>query len=90
MLLAAIASLALAGFAFARSRVPGGFYDRDVYGMTAVGHVRYAVAFAAFAAVLVLCRSARSDLSSIAFAGLGLVAVFYLTSFLRGFHEDDG
>ena len=43
-----IASALVAAAAFIRSRGPGGFYDRDVYGMTARAHLRYAIASAAF------------------------------------------
>ena len=87
----ALASLLLAAVAYQRSRAPGGFYDRDVYGMTPVAHRRYAVLGAAFAlAYLSLAGWAPQSAATIWLsAAFVLVAVFYLTSFLRGASGDD-
>ena len=85
-----VLSIALAAFAFYRSRVPGGFYDAEVYGMTARTHLRYSIVSAAFAILFAAAWILRVDVEVAAFAGFALVAIFYLTSFLRGAHEDDG
>ena len=84
------ASLALAAFAFARSRVPGGFYDAEVYGMTRDSHLKYAGIGLAFAALFALAWVLRIHIEIAALTAFILVAIFYITSFLRGAHEDDG
>ena len=83
------ASLALGTFAYLRSRVPGGFYDAEVYGMTRETHLRYAAMCAAFAAIFLAAWVLRIHIEVVSLAAFVLVAVFYLTSFLRGAHEDD-
>jgi hypothetical protein len=67
------------------SRAPGGFYDREVYGMTASVHRRYAVISLAFAVYFVIASVLRLDAAGIAGLALyALVAVFYAASFLQG------
>ena len=81
----------IALFALKRSRTPGGYYDTDVYGMTPVTHRTYAaVAGAFFAAFIFTCLSRASTIGFYLFAAFVLFALFYVTSFLRGAHEDDG
>ncbi len=86
-----VISLGTALLAFGRSRAPGGFYDADVYGMTPRSHRRYAaiaLAFTlAFTATLVVVRNA--SLVFWLLASAVLFDLFYLTSYLRGAHEDD-
>ena len=84
------ASLALGTFAYFRSRVPGGFYDAEVYGMTRSTHLRYMAASAVFAAIFALAWVLKLHIEIVSLATFVLVAIFYLTSFLRGAHEDDG
>lgn len=82
-------ALALAAFALLRSRRNGGFYDTDVYAMTPQSHRRYAVVCALFFVAFSIFALLRAQSASIAtFAAFVLVAVFYLTSFLRGFSDD--
>jgi predicted membrane channel-forming protein YqfA (hemolysin III family) len=81
-------SLALAALAFARSRARGGFYDADVYAMTPAVHRGFAFLGLAFA-VLFAASLAYAPLLFWAGAAFTLAAVFYLTSYLRGAHEDD-
>ncbi len=88
-LLGIFAGLALAVFAFARSRVPGGFYDREVYGMTSVTHVRYALLNAGFAGLFAAMWLLRAHIEMFAIAAFAVVAILYFSSFLRGAHEDD-
>jgi hypothetical protein len=87
----AIASLLLAAAAYLRSRGPGGFYDAQVYGMTPRTHRAYAAVALAFS--LGFFATGRWWPSSGATIWLGaafvLVAVFYLSSYLRGAYEDD-
>lgn len=83
-------SLAVAALAFSRSTAPGGFYDADVYGMTPQIHRRYAIAATVFAALFVgtiVVRAASAVFWLLASAVL--FDLFYLTSYLRGAHEDD-
>ena len=89
--LGAVIAGILAGLAFVRSRAPGGFYDADVYGMTPVVHRRYVWTALAFFAAFLCSAWSRADTIGIwLLAAFVLVAIFYLTSFLRGAHEDDG
>ena len=67
------------------SRAPGGFYDREVYGMSEAVHRRYAALSLAFAAYFAIACALRLDAAGI--AGLALyavLAVFYAASFLQG------
>lgn len=83
------ASIGLAALAFSRSRSRGGFYDADVYGMTPTVHRRYAIAALVLAAVFGVILVVHAGAAALAaFAALALFAVFYLTSFLRGFSDD--
>lgn len=84
------AAIAMTLLAWRRSRNQGGYYDAQVYAMTARTHRGFALsglAFAAFfAATFVLGRE------SVGTVGLGIftvVAIFYGTSFLRGASEDE-
>lgn len=83
-------SLALALLALNRSRAAGGFYDSAVYAMTSAAHKRYAWVSLCFALFFVFTLVRRhEDLALWGFAALTLVAIFYLTSFLRGFSDSD-
>jgi hypothetical protein len=85
-----IASIALAAIAFARSRAAGGFYDAQVYAMTPQIHRRYAWIALAFAAAFAACLlPAAESLRFWVAAAFALVALFYLTSYLRGAHEEE-
>jgi len=87
----AIASLLLGAAAAVRSRGPGGFYDNEVYGMTATTHRRYALAAAAFALAFFAVGWwwPRTGATIWLFAAFVLFAIFYLTSYLRGASESD-
>lgn len=83
-------ALALAAVAWWRSRSPGGFYDREVYGMSARSHRRYAAIGLMFAAYF--AATLAWGLGTAGIAGLALyavVAVFYATSFLQGAPDRD-
>lgn len=85
-----IGALALGAFAFFKSRARGGYYDAEVYGMTPAMHLRYAALSAAVVALFVAFWVFGVHAEVALFAALVLLAIFYLTSFLRGAHEDDG
>jgi hypothetical protein len=71
------------------SRSPGGFYDRDVYGMSESAHRRYAVVSLAFAAYFAIAYVLHLDAAGIAGLALyALIAVFYAASFLQGAHDE--
>ena len=83
-------SLALALLALTRSRALGGFYDADVYGMTVATHRRYAWVSFGFTVVFAATFLLRAPAVGLwAFAFFTLLAIFYLTSFLRGFSDHD-
>jgi hypothetical protein len=85
-----LVALLLAAAAYLRVRGGGGFYDRDVYGMTAKTHRVYAGISLAFAAAFAAAAAWFADTATIwLYAAFVLLAVFYLTSYLRGAHEDD-
>lgn len=89
--LGAVGAGIIAVFAIFRSRTPGGYYDTDVYGMTPAAHRTYAViASALFLAFIFTLWFRASTIAFYLFAAFVLFALFYLTSFLRGAHEDDG
>lgn len=86
----AFVSLLLAAAAYLRSRGTGGFYDRDVYGMTEASHRRYALMALAFGVAFAIAAEWFAGIATVwLYAGFVLFAVFYLTSYLRGAHEDD-
>jgi hypothetical protein len=76
--------------AWQRSRRGGGYYDAQVYGMTARTHRAFALAASAFAAYFAGALVLRNEAAGI--VGMGayaVLAVFYGTSFLRGASEDE-
>ena len=80
--------VALAAWRSSASR--GGYYDREVYGMSPATHVRYAVISLAFAGFFIAAYVLALRSAGIAALALyALLAVFYLTSFLRGAAESD-
>jgi hypothetical protein len=86
IVLASIVALA----AWRRSASRGGYYDREVYGMSPATHVRYAVISLAFAGFFIAAYVFALRSAGIAALALyALIAVFYLTSFLRGAAESD-
>ncbi|HEV3195176.1 MAG: hypothetical protein WB681_07225 [Candidatus Cybelea sp.] len=83
-------SLGVAAIAWHRSRSSGGFYDREIYGMSAAAHRRYAIASLAFAAYFAAIYAMRSPTAGIAGLALyALIAVLYAASFLQGAHDPD-
>lgn len=84
-------AVSIAALAWYRSRRTGGFYDADVYGMTAITHRRYTLTSLAFACFFAAAFVLHLDAAGV--AGLALyavIAIFYAASFLRGaddYHE---
>ena len=86
----AIAALATALFAWLRSRRAGGYYDAQVYAMTARTHRAYALAALAFAAFFGATFALRREsVGIVGLAAYAVVAAFYGTSFLRGASDDE-
>jgi hypothetical protein len=80
-----ILALAVAAAAWRRSRAPGGFYDRETYGMDASAHRRYcavSLAFVPYFAVTYARGYATAGIAGLAL--YALIAVFYAASFLQG------
>ena len=85
-----VAALCMALFALLRSRRAGGYYDAQVYEMTARTHRAYAIAALAFVAFFGATFALRAE--SVAVMGMAVFAVaaaFYGASFLRGASEDE-
>jgi len=83
-------SLFTALFAWRRSsRAAGNYYAADIYGMTALTHRRYAAisvgCAAAFAAGIFTAAIPTVPL----LAAYALLAIFYFSSFARGFSDED-
>ena len=85
----AAVSLVLAAFAFSRMRVQGSFYDAEVYGLTAQSHRRYALLFAVIAVALAAAAALRARAGFAILTIFTFAALFYLTSFLRGYESDN-
>jgi hypothetical protein len=81
--------LAIAVFAWWRSRSPAGYYDGDVYGMTPAAHRRYVAIELSLALLFATTLVARVEWLAVwLLAAAVLVGVFYLTSFFRGWSEE--
>lgn len=82
-------SASVAALAAWRSRGSGGFYDREVYGMDARAHRRYAALSLIFAVFFAAALALRAGAAGVAGLALyAIVAVFYLSSFARGFADE--
>jgi hypothetical protein len=85
-----VLALGITVAAASRGRSAGGFYAGEWYGMSAAAHRRYAAVSLAFAAFFALAYA--YGLAAAGIAGLALyalIAVFYLSSFLRGAPDRD-
>lgn len=87
--------LALGGAAFGLSRSrraadgAGGYYESEVYAMTAISHRRFATASLIFAGAFALLGAFPIVSAFPVLAGYVLLAVLYMTSFARGAQEED-
>jgi hypothetical protein len=83
-------ALLIAATAYVRSRAHGGFYDAQLYGMVPSTHRRYAAISLAFALFFAVGLASGAEAAGIVgLAVFTLVAIFYATSFLRGYAEHD-
>jgi len=83
-------AIVVAGLAWQRSRGRGGYYDAQLYAMTARTHRAYAsisLAFAAFFAFTFAWQHQAAGVTGLAL--YAVIAIFYATSFLRGASDDD-
>ena len=84
-----ILALVVGAFAWRSSRAPGGFYVREIYTMDSKAHRRYAFLSLAFAVYFAIAYALHREAAGIAGLTLyALIAVFYLTSFLRGASDE--
>lgn len=83
--------LALGGAALglSRSRAAGGYYESDVYTMTAVSHRRFATASLVFAGAFALLGAFPVVPLFPVLAAYVLLAALYATSFARGAQGED-
>lgn len=87
---ALLCAAAACGIATWRANARGGAYDAGVYRMTARAHRRYAMVFAAFALAFATELVLHSTVAVLVlYTALTLTAVFYATSFARGFTAED-
>ncbi len=78
-------ALIVAATATWRSRSPGGFHDRETYGMDASSHRRYAAVSLVFAVYFGITYARGLEAAGIVGLALyALIAVLYATSFLQG------
>jgi hypothetical protein len=82
-------ALFIAAIAFLRSRARGSYYDAEVYGMVPSTHRRYAGISLAFALFFAAALAFHVDWGLVGLAIYVTIAVFYLTSFLRGYADYD-
>jgi hypothetical protein len=83
-------ALGVATLAWRRSRSPGGFYDRQSYGMDSAVHRRYAILSLAFAVFFAATYAAGFALAGIVGLALyALIAILYTASFLQGAPDQD-
>lgn len=82
-------SLVVAIAAFARASSRAGHYDGAVYGMTPAIHRRYAYVALALALAFAAAFAWPAMPTVVLLGATVLVALFYLTSFLRGAEADD-
>jgi hypothetical protein len=83
-------ALLIAGIALVRSRARGGYYDAEVYHMVPSTHRRYAAVSLAFAFFFGTAAALGLQLAGmVALCFYAVVALFYLTSFLRGYADAD-
>ncbi|HZZ00951.1 MAG TPA: hypothetical protein VFE36_15425 [Candidatus Baltobacteraceae bacterium] len=83
-------ALCIAGLALFRSRARGGHYDAEVYGMEPSTHRRYAAISLAFALFFAVSFALGTELASlVALSMYAVIALLYLTSFIRGYADND-
>lgn len=83
-------ALFTAVFAYFRSRrAPSNFYEADVYGMTPALHIRYAFVSLLFAVTFAVSLFMPSIPSVPVLGGFAVLFIFYFSTFLRGFSDED-
>jgi len=82
-------SVVVAIAALARASARAGHYDGAVYGMTPAIHRRYAYVALVLALAFVVAFAWPAMPTVVPLGAIVLVALFYLTSFLRGAEADD-
>lgn len=70
-------------------RASKNYYAGDVYGMTPLTHRRYAAAGLLFVAIFVAALFVRSIPVVPLLAALTVLAIFYFSSFVRGFSDEE-
>jgi hypothetical protein len=89
-LIGLVISTVIAAIAWQRSRGSGGYYDVQVYAMTARTHQTYALTSLAFAVFFGCTLALRRESAGVAALALyAVIATFYVASFLRGASDDD-
>ncbi len=72
-----------------RAARTGGHYERDIYGMDAAAHSRYALAFSGFTTLFIAALFLPGFPVTPLLAVLAFVAIFYGATFLRGASGED-
>jgi hypothetical protein len=71
-------------------RTSGGYYASDVYGMSARTHAAYALVSVVFAALFIAGLAHASAVPTVPLLALYvLIFVFYVSSFARGFSDEE-
>ncbi len=79
-------SISLLAFVYSK-QAPSNYYQREVYGMTGRTHRGYALAGLLFVLLFALCLGLPSLPVIPVFGAFVLLAIFYATSFARGFSD---
>ena len=83
-----LAFIAIAIAVVKSKRGIGGYYEREVYGMTRRTHAAYALISAGFAAVFLAAYLVSLPVVPL-LAAYVVIFVFYVSSFARGFSDEE-
>ncbi|HEV3152453.1 MAG TPA: hypothetical protein VGZ02_01470 [Candidatus Baltobacteraceae bacterium] len=75
--------------AYAAVRPPANFYAEGIYGMRPATHAWYAIIGFALAALFAISSVQHAIPAAVLLAVAVLVAIFYFTSYLRGFSDEE-
>ena len=83
-------ALFTAVFAYVRSRHgPSNYYESDVYGMTPVLHIRYALVSLLFAAAFAAALFIPAIPGVPVLGAFAVLFIFYFSTFFRGFSDEE-
>jgi hypothetical protein len=84
-----LSALVAVAAAWRSARRSTNYYEVDVYGMTPASHRKYAAVSLVFAAVFVAALFTPLVPAVPLLAVYAVIAIFYLSSFVRGFSDEE-